>query len=194
LVDTTNGQTILSNLSLAGTTYTPTTPLTNGHNYQWQVQAFDNNGYLGTPTNNQTFSVVPKAVLLGDVNGDGIVNSQDLALITANWLSNGPVGDVNGDGIVNAQDLALVSSNWLATLAAVADEIAGTAQATTVSSTGVTSISVTADPSDALASPTDAPRMSSITGAMTRTWPSELAESATTNVVTEWPVRGRSRS
>ncbi|HZZ78696.1 MAG TPA: Ig-like domain-containing protein, partial [Gemmataceae bacterium] len=57
LVDTTNGQTILSNLSLAGTTYTPTTPLTNGHNYQWQVQAFDNNGYLGPNTNTQSFSV-----------------------------------------------------------------------------------------------------------------------------------------
>jgi hypothetical protein len=49
------------------------------------------------------------------VNNDGIVNSQDLALISSNWLQTGPnaTGDLNGDGIVNAQDLALVSSNWL---------------------------------------------------------------------------------
>ncbi len=59
------------------------------------------------------------SVLVGDVNMDGIVNSQDLALISSNWLASGTnpyqIGDVNHDGIVNSQDLALVSSNWLAT-------------------------------------------------------------------------------
>lgn len=56
-------------------------------------------------------------VLVGDVNHDGIVNSQDLALISSSWLATGSnlAPDVNGDGIVNSQDLALVSSNWLAT-------------------------------------------------------------------------------
>ncbi len=55
--------------------------------------------------------------LTGDVNNDGIVNSQDLALVSSNWLTtgNGLTGDVNGDGIVNSQDLALVASNWLTT-------------------------------------------------------------------------------
>ena len=53
----------------------------------------------------------------GDVNGDGIVNSQDLALISSNWLASGTgkSGDANNDGIVNSQDLALVSANWLGT-------------------------------------------------------------------------------
>ncbi|HVU89145.1 MAG TPA: aspartyl protease family protein [Pirellulales bacterium] len=53
--------------------------------------------------------------LTGDLNHDNIVNSQDLALVTSNWLASGTgvTGDVNGDGIVNAQDLALISSNWL---------------------------------------------------------------------------------
>ncbi len=55
----------------------------------------------------------------GDANFDGIVNSQDLALISSNWLGTNltglAAGDVNGDGIVNSQDLALVSSNWLGT-------------------------------------------------------------------------------
>jgi hypothetical protein len=49
----------------------------------------------------------------GDVNGDGIVNAQDLALISSNWGAGYGAGDANGDGVVNAQDLALVSSNWL---------------------------------------------------------------------------------
>ncbi|HEY4309597.1 MAG TPA: dockerin type I domain-containing protein [Pirellulales bacterium] len=54
----------------------------------------------------------------GDVNLDGIVNGQDLATISSNWLRTGGSlmsGDANGDGIVNGQDLALLSSNWLKT-------------------------------------------------------------------------------
>ncbi|HVU89176.1 MAG TPA: dockerin type I domain-containing protein [Pirellulales bacterium] len=52
--------------------------------------------------------------LFGDLNGDGIVNTQDLAIVSSNWLATGTgiAGDVNGDGIVNSQDLALISSNW----------------------------------------------------------------------------------
>jgi hypothetical protein len=51
----------------------------------------------------------------GDVNFDGIVNSQDLAIVISNWLktgtgANAPAGDVNHDGIVNSQDLAIISS------------------------------------------------------------------------------------
>jgi hypothetical protein len=51
----------------------------------------------------------------GDLNHDGIVNSQDLALITSTWMKSGagskaPAGDVNHDGIVNGQDLALIAS------------------------------------------------------------------------------------
>ncbi len=54
--------------------------------------------------------------LAGDANGDGIVNSQDLALVSSAWLYQGSSpADVNNDGVVNAQDLALISSNWLGT-------------------------------------------------------------------------------
>ncbi len=66
---------------------------------------------------NFAFNVLP-----GDVNQDGIVNVQDLTLVTSGWLEAGPVGDVNADGLVNGEDLALLSSNWLTTLPA------GTAQ------------------------------------------------------------------
>jgi hypothetical protein len=52
--------------------------------------------------------------LPGDANTDGIVNSQDIALVASNWLAagTGVAGDVNGDGIVNSQDIAAISSNW----------------------------------------------------------------------------------
>jgi hypothetical protein len=71
-------------------------------------------------TNFYGLTMIPPAsvsVLVGDVNQDGIVNGQDIALISSNWLATGTgaVGDVNNDGIVNGQDIALVSSNWLAT-------------------------------------------------------------------------------
>ncbi|HVU88978.1 MAG TPA: dockerin type I domain-containing protein [Pirellulales bacterium] len=62
------------------------------------------------------FSVVSSPIP-GDANQDNIVNTQDLAVVTSNWLragGGGLVGDVNGDGIVNAQDLAQISSSWLA--------------------------------------------------------------------------------
>jgi hypothetical protein len=53
--------------------------------------------------------------VIGNANGDSIVNGQDIAIASSNWLHASPVGDVNGDGIVNGQDIALMSSNWLAT-------------------------------------------------------------------------------
>jgi hypothetical protein len=51
----------------------------------------------------------------GDVNMDGIVNGQDIALVASNWLQTTRRGDANGDGIVNGQDIAEIASNWLAT-------------------------------------------------------------------------------
>ena len=43
--------------------------------------------------------------LAGDVNYDGIVNAQDLALVASGWQQTGTnnANDANGDGIVNAQ-------------------------------------------------------------------------------------------
>lgn len=55
-------------------------------------------------------------ILGGDANGDDIVNSQDLAIVSSNWLKSSAAGDLNGDGIVNSQDLAIVSSSWLTSL------------------------------------------------------------------------------
>ncbi|HVU89305.1 MAG TPA: dockerin type I domain-containing protein [Pirellulales bacterium] len=74
-------------------------------------------------------------VLPGDANGDGIVNSQDLALVSSSWLSSGPVADDNGDGIVNSQDLALISSQWLAALPA-GGAASGNSQASSLRANG----------------------------------------------------------
>ena len=69
---------------------------------------------LSVDTSLSSAETVPP--LMGDLNGDHIVNSQDLALVASSWMAPGKnVADVNGDGIVNSQDLAIVSSNWLKT-------------------------------------------------------------------------------
>jgi uncharacterized membrane protein len=53
----------------------------------------------------------------GDVNLDGIVNGQDIAIVASHWLTAGvgTPGDANGDGIMNAQDIEVIASNWLQT-------------------------------------------------------------------------------
>ncbi|HEY4311278.1 MAG TPA: dockerin type I domain-containing protein, partial [Pirellulales bacterium] len=131
-----------TNLSVAGTSYTPSTPLTAGHNYQWKVQAFDQDGTLGTASSPTNFSVSSTDILSGDANGDGIVNAQDLALIASNWLTPGPIGDVNGDGIVNAQDIAVVASNWLATISSTATEKTTVAKAIAASTISIAKVAV----------------------------------------------------
>ena len=48
--------------------------------------------------------------LRGDVNGDGVVNIQDLVLVASNFGEAGQnVADVNGDGVINIADLVLVA-------------------------------------------------------------------------------------
>lgn len=60
--------------------------------------------------------VSPKAARRGDVNGDGAVNSSDLASLLANWATDAPVGtadgDLDGDGDVDASDLAMLLAGW----------------------------------------------------------------------------------
>lgn len=49
----------------------------------------------------------------GDINGDGVVNAEDLALLLGNW---GPCpgcpADLTGDGVVGPVDLAILLGNW----------------------------------------------------------------------------------
>ena len=58
---------------------------------------------------------LPVPGLMGDANGDEIVNIFDINMISTNWGGTGPRADVNHDGIVNIFDVNAVSANWLAT-------------------------------------------------------------------------------
>jgi hypothetical protein len=53
---------------------------------------------------------------VGDVNGDGVVDVQDLVHIITNWgpCPPGPAcaADLNGDGVVDVQDLVIVIVGW----------------------------------------------------------------------------------
>jgi formylglycine-generating enzyme required for sulfatase activity len=55
---------------------------------------------------------------IADVDGDGIVNGNDLASVLGGWGScSGCGGDVNGNGVINGEDLAVVLTRWGATCA-----------------------------------------------------------------------------
>ena len=58
--------------------------------------------------------------LVADVNGDGVVNIQDLTLVAAQFgqMEEDMPADINGDGIVNIQDLVLVAGAFGAGAAA----------------------------------------------------------------------------
>ena len=49
---------------------------------------------------------------VGDINGNGKVNTEDLLMLLAAWGNNGGPEDINGDGIVNVEDLLLLLANW----------------------------------------------------------------------------------
>ncbi len=53
-----------------------------------------------------------EAGLLGDFNGDLLVDGQDLAILLSAWGTDDPDLDLNGDGIVGGADLAQLLSNW----------------------------------------------------------------------------------
>ena len=50
----------------------------------------------------------------GDANGDGYVDSNDVAILSAHWLQAGnwADGDFSGDGVVNDKDATMLASNW----------------------------------------------------------------------------------
>ena len=73
------------------------------------------NGVVATGTFTTSVS---SGTLLGDVNGDHVVNGLDIAVVASHWLLTGATlgqGDANGDGTVNGLDIALIASHWLST-------------------------------------------------------------------------------
>lgn len=71
------------------------------------------NGHITEQTNvavNQIMTLSPVADCPGDLDGDGMVGSSDLAALLGLW--GGAEGDLNGDGVVNSADLAAMLGGW----------------------------------------------------------------------------------
>ncbi len=51
--------------------------------------------------------------LVADLNGDGVVNAADLAILKQNFFTNFAPADLNGDGVVNSSDLAILKRELL---------------------------------------------------------------------------------
>ena len=54
-------------------------------------------------------------VCAGDVDGNGLVNAPDLAILLSVWGTNAagfPSADTNRDGLVNGPDLSRLLSSW----------------------------------------------------------------------------------
>ena len=47
-----------------------------------------------------------------DINQDGAVNGQDLAIMLSQWGESGGSADLNGDGTVNGIDLTILLASW----------------------------------------------------------------------------------
>lgn len=84
-----------------------------GSSIEYYVTAIDYNDNMGTGAT-RSFNVL--GGVFGDLNGDGVVNPMDLALLLGSWGPCPPKGDcpadLNGDGVVNAMDLALLLGAW----------------------------------------------------------------------------------
>jgi len=88
-------------------------------NYTIKAEATTVTNELNTDNNNFTDGTVKiNAPLIGDINGDGTINSEDLSLLTQaygstlgdpNWNQN---ADLNKDNNVNISDLNLLAQNY----------------------------------------------------------------------------------
>ncbi|MFM7133157.1 MAG: hypothetical protein ACKO0W_02445 [Planctomycetota bacterium] len=63
------------------------------------------------PVSMDTATIALTPAVLGDLDGNGVVNGADLAILLGSWGTAGP-GDLNGDGVVNGADLAILLGNW----------------------------------------------------------------------------------
>ena len=82
-----------------------------------ETLAFEAQAVAGTP--GEPLMLTLGDVLLGDVNGDGVVDTQDAIKVTQYYLKKNPAGfreeasDVNGDGTVDTQDAIKIIKIYL---------------------------------------------------------------------------------
>ena len=60
----------------------------------------------------ETFTIPDR--LLGDANGDDVVNDEDASILGSHWLASGGYtdGDFNEDGVINDKDAAILAAHW----------------------------------------------------------------------------------
>jgi len=80
----------------------------------WEDNRNDSNDIYGGAINTDGTLGPPEDGVLGDLNGDGVVNAADLAILLGAWgpATPGEAADLNGDGEVNAADLAIMLGAW----------------------------------------------------------------------------------
>ncbi len=79
--------------------------------------------YRWDPTNSSKWIMVnsepacgTSTTLVGDLNGDKIVNSLDWSIMNGKWFTNNAAADLNHDGLVNSIDFSLLNANWFKTI------------------------------------------------------------------------------
>lgn len=86
------------------------TSLTEGTTYNYQVVALDAAGNVSNPA---TISATTTSRRLGDVNGDGKVDLQDITMIINTWRSTTDLrGDFNKNGKIDIFDLSILLYNY----------------------------------------------------------------------------------
>jgi hypothetical protein len=53
-----------------------------------------------------------EAPLVGDLNNDGEIDGQDMAILLSRWGTNDADADLNDDGVVDVADITTLQSNW----------------------------------------------------------------------------------
>ena len=67
---------------------------------------------LATPITQAALAGDQECPCLGDLNGDGLVDAADLAILLGEWGQTGPVGDLSFSELVDAEDLAILLGAW----------------------------------------------------------------------------------
>ena len=63
-------------------------------------------------TYNSTITWTYTGRMLGDIDGDGVVNLADLKLMIEKFGTSDAACDLDGDGVVSLSDLKILQSNW----------------------------------------------------------------------------------
>jgi chitodextrinase len=99
----------------SGATYSDT-GLSPNTTYTYTVSAYDAAGNTSAASSSvQATTLTGPAAIVGDLNGDGVVNIVDLSILLSHWgntHATASQGDLNGDGVVNIVDLSILLSHW----------------------------------------------------------------------------------